>query len=40
MSEAFVRYIPTGQILWALVDGGAQDEINIQIGGQAYDLLA
>ena len=29
---AFVIYKPTGQILWALIDGAAQDEINLQIG--------
>ena len=40
VAEAFVRYIPTGQNLWALVDGGAQTEINLQIGGVTYDLLA
>ena len=40
VAEAFVRYIPTGQTLWVLVDGGAQTEINLQIGGVTYDLLA
>jgi len=39
VQEAFVVYRPTGQIMWALVDGGAQPEINIQIDGQIYDLL-
>jgi len=38
--ESFVIYRPTGQIIWALVDGGAQAEINIQIGGDVFDLLA
>jgi Ca2+-binding RTX toxin-like protein len=38
--EAFVIYRPTGQILWALVDGAAQDSIDILIGGEQYDLLA
>ncbi|MDP2578745.1 calcium-binding protein [Shimia thalassica] len=38
--EAFVIYRPTGQIMWALVDGGGQSEINLQIGSQVYDLLA
>jgi len=37
--EAFVIYGPTDQILWALVDGAAQDEINLQIGGQVVDLM-
>lgn len=40
IEEAFVIYRPTGQILWALVDGGGQDSLNIQIGGDQYDLLA
>ncbi|MFV0512981.1 MAG: hypothetical protein ACK5MY_05020 [Jhaorihella sp.] len=38
--EAFVIYKPTGQILWALVDGGGQASINLQIGAEVYDLLA
>ncbi len=40
VDEAFVIYRPTGQILWALVDGDGQSEINIRIGGQEFDLLA
>ena len=39
VEEAFVIYRPTGQILWALVDGGGQDEINLVIGGVEHDLL-
>lgn len=39
VEEAFVIYKPTGQIIWALVDGAGQDEINIQIGSEAFDLL-
>lgn len=38
--EAFVIYRPTEQILWALVDGEGQSSINIQIGGELFDLLA
>ena len=38
--EAFVIFRPTGQILWALVDGAGQDEIAIRIGGETFDLLA
>lgn len=38
--EAFVIFRPTGQILWALVDGAGQDEINLRVGGVEYDLLA
>ncbi|MFV0513576.1 MAG: peptidoglycan DD-metalloendopeptidase family protein [Jhaorihella sp.] len=40
VEEAFVIYKPTGQILWALVDGGGQGEINLQIGAEVFDLLA
>jgi Ca2+-binding RTX toxin-like protein len=40
VSESFVIYRPTGQIMWALVDGDAQSQINIQIAGQAFDLMA
>ena len=39
VQEAFVIYRPTGQILWALVDGGGQDSINLQIGAEMFDLL-
>ena len=38
VDEAFIIYRPTGQIMWALVDGDGQDEINLQIGSQIYDL--
>ncbi|MHC9237645.1 calcium-binding protein [Pseudooceanicola sp. 502str34] len=40
VEEAFVIYRPTGQILWALVDGAAQDQINLSVNGATYDLLA
>lgn len=40
VQEAFVIYKPTEQIMWALVDGGGQSSINIQIGGAVFDLLA
>ncbi|PYE84398.1 hypothetical protein [Pseudoroseicyclus aestuarii] len=36
--EAFVIYKPTGQIIWALVDGGAQQDIRLQIGADVFDL--
>jgi len=40
--EAFVIYQPTGQIMWALVGGASQAEINLQIAGTSdvFDLLA
>jgi Ca2+-binding RTX toxin-like protein len=37
--EAFVIYEATGQIIWALVDGEAQSEILLQIGGTVTDLV-
>jgi serralysin len=40
VAEAFVIYRPTGQILWALVDGAGQSSINLQIGTQMFDLMA
>ena len=40
VEEAFVIYRPTGQIMWALVDGGGQAEINIRLDGDVFDLLA
>jgi len=44
VAEAFVVYRPTGQIVWALVDGAAMDEIVVQVNvnGTAlqFDLLA
>ena len=40
IDEAFVIYRPTGQILWALVDGMQNDELTIRINGTDFDLLA
>jgi Ca2+-binding RTX toxin-like protein len=40
VAEAFVIFRPTGQIVWALVDGAGQSAINLQIGDQVFDLLA
>lgn len=41
IAEAFVTYRPTGQIVWALVDGAAQDDILLRIAGNGtlYDLV-
>ena len=39
VNEAFVTYQPTGQILWALVDGSSQAEINLVLDGSTYDLM-
>lgn len=38
--EAFVIYKPTGQIMWALVDGAGEESINLKIGADTFDLLA
>ncbi|ETX26660.1 BMP family ABC transporter substrate-binding protein [Roseivivax isoporae] len=41
VEEAFVIHRPTGQILWALVDGAGEDSLMLQIGGGAsFDLFA
>lgn len=42
VSEAFVTYRPTGQILWALVDGADLAHLNLTIAatGETFDLLA
>jgi len=40
VDELFVIYRPTGQIIWALVDGNGQDAINLQIGADVFDLMS
>jgi len=40
VQEAFIVYRPTGQLIWALVDGAAQDQIWLRIGSETWDLLA
>lgn len=37
--EAFVIYRPSGQIIWALVDGADQDAMILRLNGMEYDLL-
>jgi len=39
VQEAFIIFRPTGHILWALVDGGGQSQINLLLDGVSYDLL-
>lgn len=39
VAEAFVIYRPTGQVLWALVDGEVQEHITLMINGQLFDLF-
>jgi serralysin len=40
VAEAFVIYRPTGQILWALLDGAGDGAIRLDLGGVVVDLLA
>lgn len=40
VAEAFVIYRPTGQVLWAITDGAAQEQIYLRIAGVTYDLMA
>ncbi|WP_371157979.1 calcium-binding protein [Jannaschia sp. 2305UL9-9] len=37
--EAFVIYRPTGQIIWALVDGMGEAAITLRAGGVEFDLM-
>lgn len=39
VNEAFITHIPSGNLLWALVDGAGQAEINIRIGGDGGDIF-
>jgi Ca2+-binding RTX toxin-like protein len=40
VEEAFITHKPSGVLLWALVDGGAQTSLLVKSGGQTFDLLA
>jgi hypothetical protein len=39
VDEAFVVHQPSGQILWALVDGAGQDRITVRSDGLEFDLF-
>jgi Ca2+-binding RTX toxin-like protein len=39
VAEAFVRYVPTGQVAWVLTDGADLDHIMIQTNEGVFDLL-
>ncbi len=39
VAEAFVTHIPSGNLLWALVDGAGNDAINLRIGTEVFDLM-
>ena len=41
VDEVFVTYTPTGQILWTLIDGAAEDSLMLRVaGGETFDLFA
>lgn len=40
IKEAYITYKPTGQVIWVLSDGADENHIDIDLGGQTYDLLA
>ena len=40
VEEAFITHRPSGVLLWALVDGDGQDQLNVRIGSDVFDLLA
>ena len=39
VQEVFITHKSTGVLLWALVDGDAQAELNVRAGGVTFDLL-
>ncbi|UWQ19641.1 hypothetical protein [Jannaschia sp. M317] len=39
VEEAFIIFRPTGQILWALVDGAGEDAIRLQLGQETFNIL-
>ena len=39
VGEAFIIFKPTGHIMWVLVDGAGQSDINLKIGSVIYDLV-
>ncbi|MGR3377337.1 hypothetical protein [Salipiger abyssi] len=39
VQEIFITHIPSGDLLWALVDGDAQASITVTAGGTSFDLL-
>jgi hypothetical protein len=40
IDEVFITHIPSGTLLWALVDGDAQTEITVKAMSQTFDLLS
>ncbi|SPF78201.1 calcium-binding protein [Pseudoprimorskyibacter insulae] len=40
VQEVFITHKPSGNLLWALVDGDGQSSLNVLAGGQTFDLLA
>ncbi|SPF78202.1 calcium-binding protein [Pseudoprimorskyibacter insulae] len=40
VQEVFITHLPSGNLLWALVDGDGQSSLNVLAAGQTFDLLA
>ena len=40
VQEVFITHLPSGDLLWALVDGAAQSALQVSAGGSTFDLLA
>ncbi len=40
VEEVFITHRPSGNLLWALIDGDGEAELNIRIGTDVFDLLA
>ncbi|APZ54167.1 putative calcium-binding protein [Salipiger abyssi] len=40
VQEVFITHIPSGDLLWALVDGDAQGALMVTANGVSFDLLA
>jgi hypothetical protein len=38
--EAFITHVPSGLLMWALVDGAAEDHIFLRSNGETFDLLS
>ncbi|UWQ19853.1 calcium-binding protein [Jannaschia sp. M317] len=39
VAEAFVIYKPTGQVMWALVDGALQEDILVQVNNDGVNMI-
>ncbi len=39
VAEAYITYLPTGKLIWVLVDGAHDDAIMVQSSSSSFDLL-